>query len=214
MLDASLSMKFDYDLDPRQEERLTELERSGPLGWIQAQVMAQRLLQSPGRDRIDVAKDALRTVVRNSPDDVTFGMLSFNRCGPPRSHGSFGPGQRRALLAEIAGVELDPSTALADALEAVPQHVRGGRTEDDPVNIVLVSDGQDSCQGDPCAAARALKRRFPHAYVNVIGIGGGTRRVRCVAEATGGSFVEASDADRLPELLKRAAGQDLPEHCR
>jgi hypothetical protein len=48
----------------------------------------------------------------------------------------------------------------------------------------------------------------------VIGIGQGTEAVRCVADATGGAFVQAEDAQTLAEQLVRAAGQDLPEHCR
>jgi hypothetical protein len=40
------------------------------------------------------------------------------------------------------------------------------------------------------------------------------QEVRCVAEATGGMFVRAEEADALGEQLVHTAGQDIPRHCR
>jgi hypothetical protein len=152
--------------------------------------------------------------VQAAPDDVVFGLVSFNACGTPQRHGHYAPTERDRLLHRIGIIELGDYTALADTIQTLPRVIRGGQSEDEPVNVVLVSDGRDSCNGDPCAAAAALKSAAPHVYVNTIGISLGAEAVRCVADATGGAFVQAEDAGTLAEQLVRAAGQDLPEHCR
>ena len=228
VVDASTSMKFNYDLDPAQEESLGPLDALGALagnnplfgvlGAIANQAMRERqyqdLINQPGIDRIDVAKGALRDLVQAAPNDVGFSLLSFNQCGPPRMHGEFPPGAKAPLLRSIQGIELDSSTALADALASLPGYVSGGRDPENPVNVVLLSDGADTCGGDPCRVAALLGQRFPHLRINVVAVGGRLGALRCVADATGGAFVEPDNADQLASALVRAAGQDLPEHCR
>ena len=152
--------------------------------------------------------------MRSAPADVSFGLVSFNLCGRPAFHGRYGPGQRSSLIDRIGRIHLDNYTALADTLANLPRHLSGGRTEAEPVNIVLFSDGRDSCRGDPCGQARRLKQQFPHAFVNVIGIGRELQVQRCIAQATGGQFLAPRDSDQLADALQRASGQDLPEHCR
>ena len=244
VLDASSSMGWDFDIDRatedrvieldergrRLEERIARMQESGNLLGLMVELIAlqqerqaiqreaetlQQAIDRPDRiNRIEVAKRALTEVVEASPDDLDFTFVTFNSCGPPQVQGRFGPGQRGPLISRIQGTVLAPSTALADSLAAVPQMIESGRSAEQPVNVVLVSDGKDSCGDDPCAAAAALKRALPHAYVNAIAISRDAGAVSCVPEATGGLFVQAEDAERLAAELARATGQDLPEHCR
>jgi hypothetical protein len=244
VLDASNSMGWDFDLDPAVEQRrididerarrlaarFDQLQRSGNIlrmmaeaATIQQEQQAiereyqqlERAVDDPDKvDRIEVAKQALTEVVQASPDDVVFGLVSFNACAAPHRHGHYTPAERDRLLHRLGIIDLDDNTGLAVTLQTLPQIIRGGQSEDDPVNVVLVSDGKDSCRGDPCAAAAALKSAAPHVYVNTIGISRGAEEVRCVADATGGVFVQAEDAQALAQQLVSAAGQDLPEHCR
>jgi hypothetical protein len=244
VLDASNSMGWDFDTDPATEERLialderarrladriNELQASGNFLQFMAELSSlqqehqdimraydavEREVDDPAKiDRIDVARQALTDLVEASPDDVEFALVSFNACGAPQRHGHYPPAERDRLLHRIGIIELGDHTALADTLRTLPQVIRGGQTEDEPVNVVLVSDGKDSCGGDPCAAARELKGEWPHVYINAIGISPGAAEVRCVSEATGGVFIQADNAEELAQDLVRAAGQDLPEHCR
>lgn len=73
--------------------------------------------------------------------------------------------------------------------------------------IVLVSDGKETCSGDPCATARALKRNHPNLVLHTIGfsVGGAARQqLRCVAKAGGGRYHDAKDATELADQLGRA----------
>ena len=79
--------------------------------------------------------------------------------------------------------------------------------------IVLLSDGQDSCGGDPCAAARSLKRRYPNVYISVISISRDSAAVRCVADETDGNFLESQNAGDIHSLLRQATGLEPIENC-
>jgi len=224
LLDASTSMNYDFALDPAVERRLLQIDqqlRNTPFFSPQHQQLRrefqrlQRRALQPNRiDRIDVAKQALTDLVDNTDPDVDFSFVRFSSCGNPDFVGRYGPPQRGALRSDIRRTQLKPATALARGIAALPGVMNGGREEDSPVNVVLVSDGSDSCNGDPCAAARQLKQSRPYAFVNAIAIGGMADQVSCVPELTGGAFVGADDADELAQALVQAAGQDLPEHCR
>ena len=72
--------------------------------------------------------------------------------------------------------------------------------------MVVVSDGGDTCGGDPCAAARAAKAVKPDLTINVIDLSGGTDGgvLRCVADAGGGKVFAPSSA--RPDVDPIAAG--------
>jgi hypothetical protein len=140
--------------------------------------------------------------------------VSFSFCGRPDYHGSYTYPERPNLSQTIRQLAMGEYTALADTLAVLDQATDAGRTEDRPLNIILLSDGVDSCGGDPCAAARQLKSRLPESYVHVIAISRRIDELSCISDATGGLFVEAGNAEDLAAQLRQATGQDLPEHCR
>lgn len=214
VLDASISMGVDFALDPATDARLRAMDQAGGAMAAMARQLFEQLLNSPGQDRIDVAKDALQEVVQSSAEDVTFSFVTFNQCNRPNYRGTYRPESRPRLHSEIESVRLDDYTALADTIRSLPNYVEGGSNELEPVDVVLVSDGSDSCGGDPCAAARSVARQLPHVRINVIAMGPGLTSLQCVSNATGGEFVEARNATTLVDQFTSAAGQDLPEHCR
>ncbi len=238
LLDASASMDTDFNLDPAKEDRYErlierhnrlsqELRGAGfniikqgqlrmELGQLEREInQLWSTFDTPGeRNRMEVAKSSLKNTVRNTPNDIGLSLMSFSDCGKIRFHGSFSPSERQRLMSEVDRVRTGRGTALAEAIRSVPRMISGGKTEDKPVNIVLFSDGRESCGGDACAQARALKRQYPHLYINVIAIGKSDQSQRCIANATGGLFLQPGNTAALADALKRASGQDIPDHCK
>lgn len=238
LLDASASMDTDFNLDPAKEERYERLIeqhnrvsqqiRSAGLNLLKQGQLRIELAQiereinqlwatfdNPNeKNRMEVAKSSLKAAVRNSPSDIALSLMSFSDCGKIRFHGSYAPSQRQQLLSEVDRVRTGRGTALAEAIRSVPRMITGGKTEDKPVNIVLFSDGRESCGGNACQAARNLKKQYPHLYINVIAIGKSDESQRCIANATGGLFLQPGNTAALADAMKRASGQDIPEHCK
>ena len=76
----------------------------------------------------------------------------------------------------------------------------------DTVNnaIILVTDGLETCDADPCAIATALKQSDTQITVYVVGLGLDEEELRitsCIAENTGGRIVGAQNAEELSAAL-------------
>ncbi|WP_207457520.1 hypothetical protein [Azospirillum sp. SYSU D00513] len=222
LLDASTSMKLSYTLDPDLERRTMEaaqkveasgMGRASP-AFAELQSLLQEMEAAPGTPRIELAKQALTQLADAADAETGFELISFAQCGPPRHQGRFSPAQRAELKRAISGTELRDSTALADAIAALPRMIPREEGAGRPLNVVLISDGNDSCGGDPCAAAAQLEQERPEINVNVLAITRSIGAIRCVADRTGGQFLQAGDAASLAPLLRTAAGQNVPDHCR
>jgi hypothetical protein len=75
-------------------------------------------------------------------------------------------------------------------------------------SITIIADGLDNCKADPCAAANALKARFPGVKINMIAFDARAKEtlsgLSCVAEATGGVFVPATNQAELDAAVQQA----------
>src|SRR3546814_1462733 len=123
--------------------------------------------------------------IRDWSSDVCSSDLDFRGCDKVRRDRFYSDDERGQLMSEIDGLSPWGGTALARSIE------RAGNVVSNDVEsvIVVVSDGEETCHGDPCAAARALKAAKPNAVINVIDISGdgkGRQVIQCVARATGG----------------------------
>lgn len=71
-------------------------------------------------------------------------------------------------------------------------------------SIVLISDGEDTCQPPPCEVAEELKHANDQLQISTVGFrtdGEASRQLRCIAEVTGGLFVEAANEAQLAARL-------------
>ncbi|WP_282605699.1 hypothetical protein [Pelagibius sp. Alg239-R121] len=169
----------------------------------------------PGEPRISVAKKVTVDAVQKAPDDIEMGLVSFDACSV-RSHGRFGSGDRGRLVSTVRGLQAQDATPLATAVTKAAASLSGGDSADDFVNIVVLSDGQDSCGGDPCAAARQAKSSKPGLVINVVDLSA-VGEIQCMAEATGGFYRQRGEGMDLAELsrsVREAAGYEGEGLCR
>jgi Mg-chelatase subunit ChlD len=160
--------------------------------------------------RIEAAKDVLTRLVRDElPPGIPVALRWFRQ-----AKGScdtelavpLGPLDRDAMTETIEGIRLQRSvrTPLAAAIEAVAEDLA---SVTGPRIVVVVSDGQESCKGDPEAAVRALRAQGVDVTVNVVGIGlskEDRQRIRRLARAGGGSYFDAKGAGQLDDAIRSA----------
>jgi hypothetical protein len=106
----------------------------------------------------------------------------------------------------IEGIRIERSvgTPLAAAIEAMAGDLAAATG---PRVVVVVSDGQESCGGDPEAAVRALRESGIDVTLNVVGIGldgENGRRIRRLARIGGGAYFDVRRAGELEEALRAA----------
>jgi hypothetical protein len=200
VFDASGSMGFNMLASAERIAQAIQL----PLGGADASLFSEPT-------RISSAKQATRTVLRQLPRDVNAGLVLVERCPEARSAGYFSPKQRGELLARIDDIVPVAGTPLADGIAKAGAMLDGVNRES---VMLVVSDGLESCQRDPCTVARELARAKPYLKINVIDIHG-SGAGNCLAAVTGGKVYTVQNIDDL-QLMTTQAAEDVlpPAHCR
>jgi Ca-activated chloride channel family protein len=166
-----------------------------------------------GRSRMDVAKEALRTLVPMLPEDASVGLMAYGSSDPETAADQEAGCQDVKTLVPADGLDRD---ALLDAVDGVTpsgytpiglslKKAAAELPEAEMRSIVLVSDGIDECGGPPpCEVAADLAEQHPEMRVHTIGFKAeqdARDELACIAEATGGTFADAADAETLRDEL-------------
>jgi hypothetical protein len=85
------------------------------------------------------------------------------------------------------------------------------------LDVVLITDGPDTCKANVCATVKSLKQAAPGLRIHVIGFDPKAKQnvkaLACVAKATGGQFLTAANANDLKQDLNAvldAASKSAP----
>jgi Ca-activated chloride channel family protein len=168
-----------------------------------------------GNTRFGVARNSVSAVVDLLPDD---GFVAL------RFYGSQTPVEKLDCRDSVLAVPFAPALVNREPIKLAlaAAHARGSTpiaysllqaVADFPQDnlertIILVSDGGESCEGDPCSVAAALHGQG--FVVNTVGfmIGGLARaQLRCIASATGGQYFDVPVAVALSDGLRQAFGE-------
>ena len=201
IFDTSGSMRLPLDADPAEME---ELEKRWAEGDAQAARRARALQEAPGRKRLHAAREAALALVGRLPPGLETGMVSFDGCRirtdvPPTV-------DKGAVTGALNRVAFDGGTPLALALREMQAAMAGGADGGRGRSVVVITDGHEACEGDPCAEARELHRLLPELRVHVIDIVGRSK-LQCVAEATRGTIATATDTAALEAAIDKARAE-------
>lgn len=155
--------------------------------------------------KISAAKTVLGDLIAETPDGVHVGLMSYGH----RRKGDckdiellIRPGNdRSAVAARIEAIAPKGKTPIGDALTQAAEQLAKGGDED---TLVLVSDGLETCGGDPCATAATLRGKDPMLVIHVVGFDVDKKageQLQCIAEAGGGRYFPADDAAGLRDAL-------------
>jgi Ca-activated chloride channel family protein len=132
---------------------------------------------------------------------VVFGHRKSSNCADSEvlaKPGELTAATQRELLGGIKAKGQAPiAAALTDAAKAAsPQSTR--------LDIVLIADSADTCNADVCATADTLKQKSQALRIHVIGFSDkkdDLKTLTCVASATGGTFVTATNINEFKQGL-------------
>jgi Ca-activated chloride channel family protein len=172
-----------------------------------------------GHSKITNAKEALSTVV-SSLDPAAqvglrvYGATVFDKSEPGACTDSqlvvpIGPaGDKKMLEAATATYKPYGETPIAYALRQAGKDLgsSGQRT------IVLVSDGEETCNENPCDVAKDLAGQGIDLRIDVIGLdvsGKARNQLKCVASKGKGSYTDADNVDELTKQLDTAKERAL-----
>jgi hypothetical protein len=164
-----------------------------------------------GSTRIDVARSALTNLVTQTiPAGTNVSLRTFGdtpdscetRLVVPR--GPLDPAAMAQTINDIPVVNL-VKTPIGDSLREVAGDLG---TSPGPKIVVLVTDGEETCGGDPAAAIQALVGSGIDVRVNIVGFAVDDATLKAQfdqwARLGNGRYIDASSADELQSAVRAA----------
>ena len=187
--------------------------------------MAELGLQLDEPKRIDDARAALRDAMPQIAPIRRIGLITY---GPGPENSCDGINLRFEPVPDAAGrvmeaiAWLDPN-GLTPLTEAVREAADVLNYRTTPGIVVLVTDGNDTCGGMPCALGANLAATGADLTVHVIGFRVDTDRMglesqdemsfpegisvaKCLSDQTGGMYVSTDTVEELSDALRRTLG--------
>lgn len=170
------------------------------------------LKQQNGSPRIEIAKRTLHSLVTDTiPEGTHFAMRVFGHkeAGSCRTDLEIPltPLQASAAQNNLAGIQAMnlAKTPIARSLELTERDL-GGVTGERV--IILVTDGKETCEGDPAAVIAAMRTRGIDVRVNIVGYAIDDEKLRDTfarwALLGGGEYLNAEDETDLAAALTRS----------
>lgn len=162
-----------------------------------------------GRAKITIAREAVRTMLDDWNPSVELGLVAYGHrrkgdctdievLAPPT------PVDAAAFAARVDRITPVGKTPISAAVRLAAETLRSNEQK---ATVILVSDGLETCHANPCALADELEASGVDFTAHVIGfdVAGDSeagRQLACLAERTGGRYLEAERADQLGAALR------------
>jgi hypothetical protein len=163
-----------------------------------------------GTPKIAVARNAVADMLADWQPGRDVGLMVYGHraeddCADIETLIPPGPLDAAAFRQRLAEVVPQGRTPLAEATRRAAVDLSYG---DAPATVILVSDGRETCEDDPCGVAETLERTGTAFTAHAIGFDvddAAQADLSCMAEATGGLYLAASDAGELATALADVA---------
>ncbi len=168
--------------------------------------------QIDGVAKISIARDVVQGLLKDLPVEQRMGLVAYGHrrkgdCKDIQTLVNVGT-DRTAISEAIAGIDPKGMTPMTAAVEHAADELKFTEKK---ATVILVSDGKETCKADPCAVAAKLEKLGIGLTVHTIGFGLGDKQagakdqLRCMAQATGGRFLQADDATELRDALSQVS---------
>lgn len=170
-----------------------------------------------GQTKMDLAKEAIRNFVSALPSEVQVSLRIYGHKGSNNEKdkavscsstemvypfSSYNDQQFQNALNQVKPVGWTP---LADAIQGAKNDLKAKMKEGVENIVYVVSDGIETCGGNPVQAANELHTHSIKAVVNIIGFdvdNAGQQALQAVAKAGGGTFTSVQNAQQLKQKFE------------
>ncbi|GAA3930779.1 vWA domain-containing protein [Hymenobacter algoricola] len=168
-----------------------------------------------GRPRWDVARSLLAKMVDslNAYPNLQLGLRAYghqhpnseNNCEDSKLEVPFAPKNARAIKARLATLKAQGNTPIT---YSILQSANDFPVDRNSRNVlILITDGLESCKGDPCATSVALQRKHVFLRPFIIGLGAERdfgKQLECL-----GQYYNAADVSTFRTILDNVISQTL-----
>ncbi|MGE0825713.1 MAG: VWA domain-containing protein [Candidatus Binatia bacterium] len=155
--------------------------------------------------KIDVARTVMGNLVNSLPANINIGLATYGRnrkddCQDIEVLVPVG-NDRTAVIQAVNDLDPKGSTPLSGAIRLAATQLR--ETEG-RASVVVVSDGKETCEGDPCSAVREAMAQGMKIQFHVVGFDVSpdeAEQLKCIAKEGNGKYFAAASAEELGTAL-------------
>ena len=142
---------------------------------------------------------------------ITYGPGPYRQCNVQLDLRPV-PDATDPIMTAVSGLNPAGKTPLTEAVEQAAEVLEHRKK---PGVVVLLTDGEETCDGDPCALGKKLLATSSNLTVHVIGfqmknftwIGeSSVLDVKCLAQETGGVYISAENEEDLVKAFQKTLG--------
>ena len=163
--------------------------------------------QINGKAKIEIARDALKNVVKEWNPSVELGLTVYGHrskgdCNDIETVIPVGKIDKNRVIKTVMGIKPKGKTPISRSLRKVAYEIK---YTEEKATIILISDGKETCDPDPCGTAKELEKEGIDFVTHVIGFNVDKKtdkQLECIASATGGEYFSAKNAAALNKAMK------------
>ncbi len=164
--------------------------------------------------KITVAKRVLSDLLKELPAEAKVGLMAYGHtiskerataCTDISVISPVGSEAPSAIAEKVGGLRAMGMTPIAKALGMAISAFKNVKGEDN--HIILISDGLETCGGDPCRAAKRLTEANIKARVHVIGFdvsAAAQKELACIPKMGNGRYFSANNVEELKLAIAEA----------
>lgn len=174
-----------------------------------------------GTPKIKAAKSAVRDLAGRLPGDVRLSLRAYGHQSPRAKHDCkdtqllvpFGSadGVRGNVIGTSDSLTAKGYTPITYVLGLAADDLK---PESGEKVLVLVSDGKETCEGDPCLLAKKLAEADADLVIHTVGFGvdATTRKqLQCIASVARGEYFDANSSAELADRMAEAAQAEIED---
>ena len=164
--------------------------------------------QVEGRAKIAIAKEVLTGLIRDLPDGLHVGLVAYGHrrkgdCNDVEELFPLSTLNKEKLINGIKAISPKGKTPITLSVKKTAEKLKA---MEDETAIILVSDGKETCAGDPCALVKELKESGIRFVMHVIGFDvtdAERQQLECIAKAGGGTYYSAKNASEFKMAARK-----------
>ncbi len=154
-------------------------------------------------EKIVIAKERMIELVQEL-EGVNMGLITYGHrrkgdCDDIEMMVPLGAGNKEAVIQQIQSISPKGKTPITKSIELAAQQLE---TIEEETEIVLVSDGLETCDEDPCGYVKTLKDKGIKFRLDVVGFDVSDKereQWECIAKTGGGRYFTAQNTMQLKE---------------
>ena len=159
--------------------------------------------------KITIAKDVLTDLINDLPLDLNVGLVAYGHrskgdCNDVEELVQLSELNKKKMISKIKELNPKGKTPITHSVQITAEKLKA---LEDETTIILVSDGKETCEGDPCTLVKELKQSGVKFVMHVIGFdvtSDERSQLQCIAEAGGGHYYPAKNAGEFQIAAKKA----------